>query len=77
MEFAKKSDLANLKSDVDKLDTDKLKKIPSSLRSLKSKVDELDIGKLKTTPVDLSKLSNVVKTDVVKKTEYSELVKKS
>ena len=77
MEFAKKSDLANLKSDVDKLDTDKLKKIPSSLRSLKSKVDELDIGKLKTTPVDLSKLSNVVKTDVVKKTEYNELVKKS
>ena len=77
MEFAKKSDLANLKSDVDKLDTDKLKKIPSSLRSLKSKVDELDIGKLKTTPVDLSKLSNVVKTDVVKKTEYDELVKKS
>ena len=77
MEFAKKSDLANLKPDVDKLDTDKLKKIPSSLRSLKSKVDELDIGKLKTTPVDLSKLSNVVKTDVVKKTEYNELVKKS
>ena len=72
MEFAKKSNLANLKSDVDKLDTDKLKKIPSSLRSLKSKVDELDIGKLKTTPVDLSKLSNVVKTDVVKKTEYNE-----
>ena len=77
MEFAKKSNLANLKSDVDKLDTDKLKKIPSSLRSLKSKVDELDIGKLKATPVDLSKLSNVVKTDVVKKTEYNELVKKS
>ena len=77
MEFAKKSNLANLKSDVDKLDTDKLKKIPSSLRSLKSKVDELDIGKLKTTRVDLSKLSNVVKTDVVKKTEYNELVKKS
>ena len=77
MEFAKKSDLANLKSDVDKLDTNKIKKIPSSLRSLKSKVDELDIGKLKTTPVDLSKLSNVVKTDVVKKTEYNELVKKS
>ena len=62
MEFAKKSDLAHLKSDVDKLDTDKLKKIPSSLRSLKSKVDELDIGKLKTTPVDLGKLSDVVKS---------------
>ena len=43
---------------------------------MKSKVDKLDTGKLETTPVDLSKLSNVVKNDVVKKTEYDELVKK-
>ena len=43
---------------------------------LKSKVDKLDIGKLETTPVDLSRLSNVVKNDVFKKTEYNELVKK-
>ena len=43
---------------------------------MKSKVDKLGIGKLETTPVDLSKLSNVVKNDVVKKTEYNELVKK-
>ena len=51
--FAKKVDLANLKSDVDKLDIDKLKNVPSGLSSLKSKVDKLDIGKLETTPVDL------------------------
>ena len=44
---------------------------------MKSKVDELDIWKLETTPVDVSKLSSVVKNDVVKKTEYNELVKKS
>ena len=43
---------------------------------MKSKVDELDIGKLETTPVDLSKISNVVANYVVKKTEYTELVKK-
>ena len=58
--FAKKTDLANLKSDVDKLDIDKLKNVPSNLSSLKSKVGKLDIGKLETTPVDLSKLSDVV-----------------
>ena len=30
--FAKKVDLANLKSNVDKLDIDKIKNVPSSLR---------------------------------------------
>ena len=43
---------------------------------MKSKVDKLDIGKLENSPIDLSKLSNVVKNDVVKKTEYTELLKK-
>ena len=70
-DFAKKTDLANLKSDVDKLDIDKLKNVPCCLSSLKSKVDKLDIGKLETTLVDLSKLSNIVKNDAVKKTEYN------
>ena len=36
--FAKKTDLANLKSDVDKLDIDKLKNVPNAFSSLKSKV---------------------------------------
>ena len=36
----------------------------------------MDIGKLETTPVDLSKLSDVVKHEAVKNTEYNELVKK-
>ena len=43
---------------------------------MKTEVDELDIGELETTPVDLSKLSNVVKNDIVKKTEFNELVNK-
>ena len=43
---------------------------------MKCKVDKLDTGKLATTQVDLCKLSDVVKNEVVKKTEYNELVTK-
>ena len=64
--FAKKADLANLKSDVDKLGIDKLKNVPTNLSNLKSKVDNLDVDKLVPVPVDLSKLSDVVKNDVIK-----------
>ena len=35
--------------------------------SLKSDIDKLDIGKLQTTPTDLSKLSNVVRTMLLKR----------
>ena len=52
---SKKTDLANLKSDVDKLDIDKLKTVPSNLRNLKSNVDKVDIEKLETNPVDLTR----------------------
>ena len=69
LDIAKETDLGNLKSDVDKLDIEKLKNVPSGLSSLKRKVVKIDIGKLETTPVDLSKLSDVVKNEVVKKTE--------
>ena len=54
--FAKNVDLANLKSDVDKLDIDKLKNVSTKLSNLKSKVDKLDADKLVPVPVDLSKL---------------------
>ena len=50
--------------------------LKSSLAKLKTEVDELDINKLIPIPVDLSKLSDVVKNDVVKKTEYKKLVTK-
>ena len=40
MDFAKKTkDLTNLKSDVDKLDIDKLKNVLSNLSNLKGKVN--------------------------------------
>ena len=42
----------------------------TNLAALKSEVDKIDVDKLKTTPTDLAKLSNVVKNDVVKKTDY-------
>ena len=51
---AKKVDLASLKSNVEKLDMDKLKTVPSNLNSLKSKVDKLDVDKLVTVPADLN-----------------------
>ena len=73
--FAKKVDLANLKSNVDKLDIDKLKNVPTNLSNLKSKVDKLDVDKLVPVPVDLSKLSDVVKNDVVKKDVYNAKIK--
>ena len=41
--FPKKVDLANLKSNVDKLDTDKLKNAPTNLSNSKSKVDKSDV----------------------------------
>ena len=73
--LAAKSDLVSLKAEVDKLDIDKLKSVPTNLSNLKIKVDKLDIGKLETTLVDLSKLSNVVKNEIVKKTEYNAKIK--
>ena len=66
--FPKKVDLANFKSDVDKLDIDKLKNARTNLNNLKSKVDKLDANKLVLVPVDLNKLSNVVKVMLLKKT---------
>ena len=51
--FAKKVDLASLKSYVDKSDIDKLKNLPSNLSNLKSKVDKFDVNKLVAVPVDL------------------------
>ena len=41
--FVWKVDTASLKSEVAKLDTDKLEKVPTGWNSLKSKVDKLDI----------------------------------
>ena len=44
--FALKSKLASLKTEVNKLDIDKLKSLLNNLSNLKSKADKLDIDKL-------------------------------
>ena len=70
-----KSNLASLKSEFDKLNIDKLNILPNNLINLKNKAYKLDIDKLVPVPVDLNILSNVVKNDVVKKTEYNAKIK--
>ena len=55
--FAKKSDLASSKSNVVKLDIDKLKNVTTNLSNLRNEVNELDVDKLVPVPVDLNKLS--------------------
>ena len=66
----KKGDLANLKSNVDKLDIDKLKNVPTDLSYLKNKID-----KLLPALIFLSKLSDVVEYDVVKKDVHNAKIK--
>ena len=68
--YATKTDLKNI-SLVDVSNV----ALRSNLASLKTEVDKLDIDKLTPVPNDL-KLTNVVKNDVVKKTEYNKLVTK-
>ena len=43
----------------------------TNLAALTSEVYKIDTDKLKTVPNDLAKLSNVVKNDVIKKTDYN------
>ena len=50
--------------------------LTTNLANLKTEGDKLDIDRLVPIPVDLSKLSDVVKTDVVKKDVYNKLVTK-
>ena len=67
--YATKTDIKNIAH----VDTSSFG-LKTNLASLKTEVDKLDIEKLVPVPVDLSKLSNVVKNDVLKKTEYDKLV---
>ena len=69
--YATKTDIKNISH----VDTSSFA-LKTNLANLKTEVDKLDIDKLVPVPVDLSKLSDVVKNDVVKKTEYDKLVAK-
>ena len=67
--YATKADIKNITH----VDTSSFA-LKTNLVNLKSEVDKLDVDKLKPVPTDLSKLSNVVKSGVVKKTDYNKLV---
>ena len=43
----------------------------TNLAALKTEIDKIDADKLKAAPIDLDRLSNLVKNDVVKKTDYN------
>ena len=66
-----------MKSNVDKLDIDKLKNAPTNLGNLESKADKLDVDKLGPLfhLVDLSKIRDVVKNDALKKDVYNIKIK--
>ena len=51
-----------------------MKDVPTNLSNFKIKVDKLDVDKL-VPLVNLRKLSNVVKSDVVKKDVYNAKIK--
>ena len=64
--YARKTDLKNITHvDVSSYAS------KTNLAALKNEVDKIDVDKLKIIPTDLAKLSNVVKNDVVKKTDYN------
>ena len=52
--MTKKTEVASLKTTVDNLDVNELKKVPRGLNSIKSKVDKLDVSKLAPIPVELN-----------------------
>ena len=62
-----------MKSEVGKIEINKLGKSPTFLNDLKTKIHDLDVGKLKTVPIDLNKLSNVVSKEVGKGTARGKL----
>ena len=66
--YATKDDIKNITH----VDTSSFA-LKSNLANLKSEVDKLDVDKLKPIPTGLNKLSDVVKNDVVKKTDHNKL----
>ena len=64
--YATKTDIKN----ISRVDTSSFT-LKTNLANLETEVDKLDTDKLVPVLVDLSKLSDVVKNDVIKKTDYN------
>ena len=62
--YATKADIKNISH----VDTSNFS-LKTNLANLKTEVVKLDIDKLVLVPIDLSKLSDVIKHDLVKKTD--------
>ena len=67
--YATKTDLNNIAH----VDTSSFAS-KTNLAALKTEVDKIDVDKLKITPVDFANLTNAVKNDLVKKTDYNSKV---
>ena len=64
--YATKTDLKNIThTDVSSFAS------KTNLAALKTEVDKIDTDKLKTVPADLAKLSDVVKNETIKKTDFN------
>ena len=68
--FALKTNLANLKTEADKLDTDKLATVPLDLSKL-SNVIENDVVKKTVHDKLIAKVNNIDTSGLVKKTDYN------
>ena len=71
LNYATKTDIKNISH----VDTSGFA-LKTNLASLKTEIDKWDIDKLAPVPVYLSKLSDVVKSNFVKKDVYDKLVAK-
>ena len=69
--YATKADIKN----ISRVDTSNFA-LKTNVAGLKAEFDKLDIDKLVPVPVNLSKLSDVVKSNFIKKDAYDELVAK-
>ena len=45
--------------------------VPTGLNNVKTKLDNLDVAELKSLPVDLKKLSDLVKNEVIKSSNWT------
>ena len=45
--------------------------VPTGLNNVKTKLDNLDVAELKSLPVDLKKLSDLVKNEVIKSSDWT------
>ena len=45
--------------------------VPTGLNNVKTKLDNLDVVELKSLPVDLKKLSDLVKNEVIKSSNWT------